>query len=214
MRRYIIDVGCSSDAGIGKMAQQKFGLPVVYIDADKASLDQVAVEPGDIKINRAITTHDGEIEFNFYQHDTHSVLQTNLQEIGRYVDGNTGQRARLADWKAAKVERVQCCRLCTVLRELGIDEVMFLKTDTQGHDLAVIKSLEDEVSRVFQIMCEVQVTDFEVYRGQSKKADVLEYLGGQGFALVAAMAQTYGQEENLLFRRGHVALNTQFPLMA
>ena len=35
---------------------------------------------------------------------------------------------------------------------------MYLKIDTQGHDFEVIKSLEDKLSIVRYIECEVQIT--------------------------------------------------------
>ena len=43
-------------------------------------IDEEDLGTYDIKLNLAITSFDGEIEFNYYQDGTHSILETNLEE--------------------------------------------------------------------------------------------------------------------------------------
>jgi FkbM family methyltransferase len=200
MNRYIIDVGTSYNAPRGIELKNKYGYPVVFIEPNKVSLDKVPSDDNDIKINAAITSYDGEIEFNYYQDGTHSVLETNLEEIYKYIDGYTGINAKIEDWTSWKKEKVKCYKLSSLIKELNIDEVFYLKIDTQGHDFEVIKSLEEKVKIVQYIECEVQITPFEVYKNQSKKEELINYLINKNFELIFTEKQTYDQEENLIFK--------------
>lgn len=199
MKKYIIDVGTSHNAPRGIELKKKYGYPVIFIEPNKESLDKVPSDELDIKINAAITSYDGEIDFNYYQDGTHSILETNLNEIHKYIDGYSGTNAKVEDWKCWKKEKVKCFKLSTLINELNIDNVVYLKIDTQGHDFEVIKSLGEEIKKVNKIECEVQITDFEVYKNQSKKNELIEYLKNNNFDLISTEKQTYGQEENLIF---------------
>lgn len=199
MNQYIIDIGTSHNAPRGIELKKEYGYPVIFIEPNKEALDRVPSEEGDIKVNAAITSYDGEIEFNYYQDGTHSVLKTNLEEIHKYIDGYSGTNAKIKDWTAWKIEKVKCFKLSTLVEQLNIDEVMYLKIDTQGHDFEVIKSLEEKINIVRYIECEVQTTDFEIYKNQSKKDELIEYLINNNFQLVSTEKQTFNQEENLIF---------------
>lgn len=199
MKKFIIDVGTSHNAPRGLSLKRQYNCPVVFIEPNKSALDRVPSDESDIKINAAITSHDGEVEFNYYQDGTHSILETNLDEIHKYIDGYSGTYATIENWKSWKKEKVKCFKLSTIINNLQIDEVIHLKIDTQGHDFEVIKSLEDKINLVKFIECEVQVTDFEVYKNQSKKIDLVDFLISNNFELISEEKQTYDQEENLIF---------------
>lgn len=202
MNTYIIDVGTSHNAPRGIELRNQTGLPVIFIEPDTYALNQVPAIDGDIKLNCAIAPYDGEIEFNFYQQGTHSVLKTNVEEISKkYIDGYSWKIARKEDWIPKMTVNVPCKKLSTIIKELNIDEIPYLKIDTQGYDLEVIKSLEEYTNIVKYIECEVQTTDFEVYINQSKKEDIIEYLSSRGFELIITESQTFNQEENLIFER-------------
>jgi FkbM family methyltransferase len=199
MKQYIIDVGTSHNAPRSIELRNEYGYPVIFIEANKDALDKVPANNGDIKINAAITSYDGEVEFNYYQDGTHSILETNLEEIHKYIDGYSGTNATIENWTAWKKEKVKCYKLNSIIKELEIDEIAYLKIDTQGHDFEVIKSLEDKIGIVRYIECEVQITDFEIYRRQSKKEELLNFLIESNFELIHTEKQTHNQEENLIF---------------
>jgi FkbM family methyltransferase len=204
MKKYIIDVGTSHNAPVGILLKKRYNCPAIFIEANKSALERVPSDNNDIKINAAITSYDGEIEFNYYQDGTHSVLETNLEEIHKYIDGYSGTYATVENWTAWKKEKVKCLKLSTIITDFGVDEVPHLKIDTQGHDFEVIKSLEEKISIVRMIECEVQITNFEVYKNQSKKDELIDYLTHNGFELISEEKQTYDQEENLIFLNKHI----------
>lgn len=207
MNTVIIDIGTSWGAPNGWRLKRLYNLPAVFIDADIDALRRVPAEERDIKVHGAITSYDGEIEFNFYPGDgTHSVLETNTEEMNKYlVPGDGGPVPSCAEgWTVVRKVKVPCATLKTVIEKLKIDFVQFLKIDTQGHDFEVIKSLGDKFNIVKFIKCEVQVTDFEVYKNQSKKEDVVNFLKEKGFELINISKETFDQEEDLIFENKNI----------
>jgi hypothetical protein len=76
----------------------------------------------------------------------------------------------------------------------------FIKTDTQGNDLKVIKSLGKYINNVKKIQVEVQLQ--ELYKNSPKKEDIVEYMNSNNFELIDV---DYGEkskeyEEDLTFK--------------
>ena len=200
MSQYIIDVGTSHNAPRGIELKKQYGLPVIFIEPNRSALDRVPAQSNDIKLNLAITSFDGEIEFNYYQDGTHSILETNLDEIHNYIDGYTGKNAIKEKWTAWKKEKVKCMRLDSIINQYSISLIPHLKIDTQGHDFEVIKSAGSKIKIIKYIECEVQVTNFEIYKNQSKKQELIKYMIDNDFELIELTKQTFDQEENLTFK--------------
>jgi hypothetical protein len=59
----------------------------------------------------------------------------------------------------------------------------------------VIRSAGERLRDIDRISLEVQTTPFELYRGASRKEEVLAYLGAAGFELVGVEPQSFDQEE-------------------
>ncbi len=96
---------------------------------------------------------------------------------------------------------VPTIRLDTFMDRMGIQTVDFLKIDTQGMDLAVVRSAGRRLRDITKITLEVGVAAVPLYVGAPCKDEVLSFFDEAGFALVGAEKQTYGQEENLTFIR-------------
>lgn len=171
----------------------------MFIEPDAKALAEVPAAEGDLKISAAITNFDGTADFYFYQDGTHSLLQTNLAEIHRYIDGYSGKPARVQDWTCREKIQVPCFTLHTLICRHRIDRIPALKVDAQGHDLEVIKSLGASLAFVNRIECEVQVTPFEVYKNQTDRRELIAFLHKENFRLIRSERQTFDQEENLIF---------------
>jgi FkbM family methyltransferase len=200
---WIIDIG-AFDGQKGKSLANEFGggFRILYIEPDCEIFKKIETTPQDLALNIAIADHDGEIDFLFYQPGTHSVLKTNPKVIeSGYVDGFTGKKAAQGDWSEKKKIRVPCRRLDSLCREYGIDSVRFLKVDTQGFDLEVLKSLGNDIKKVDELVCEVQLDGFQIYEGAAKKQEFIDYLHKKGFLWIRHEFQTFAQEQNLYFKR-------------
>jgi len=104
-----------------------------------------------------------------------------------------------------KVERaltVPTIRLDTFMDLVGLERIDFLKIDTQGMDLAVVRSAGRRIRDIARIAVEVAVVPVPLYKGAPSKDEILTFFREAGFALVRTESQTYGQEENLTFVKG------------
>jgi FkbM family methyltransferase len=103
------------------------------------------------------------------------------------------------NFKTKSVIEVTTKRLDTFMKEHGIKVVDFIKIDTQGHDLAVVKSLGSDLERVKEICLEVQIVNFELYKGAATKDQVEEFMGKNKFEVFVTRSWSRNQEENIWF---------------
>ena len=103
-----------------------------------------------------------------------------------------------------EIEKVKTIRLDTFIERYNLinksqQYIDFIKTDTQGNDLKVIKSLGKYINNVKKIQVEVQLQ--ELYKNSPKKEDIVEYMNSNNFELIDV---DYGEkskeyEEDLTF---------------
>lgn len=145
-----------------------------------------------VVIPMAVAETDGHAEFHVNAFDAASSLMKMDEDVRR-------------SWAGGEVLREECVltvptiRLDTFMRLLEISRVDFLKIDTQGMDLAVVKSAGARLRDITKITLEVDITSVPLYSGAPSKDDVLTFLSQAGFSLVSVEKQTQGQEENLTF---------------
>ena len=84
---------------------------------------------------------------------------------------------------------------------LRIPRVDFLKIDTQGADLAVLRSAGSRLRDIAKITVEVDVTPNRLYQGSASKDEIAVFMQNSGFEMVGDETQSDGQEENLTFAR-------------
>lgn len=94
---------------------------------------------------------------------------------------------------------VHCIRLIDFVKEHNIKLIDFLKIDTQGHDFEVIKSLDDFIYNVKELVCEVQIVDYELYKNSSSKKDLVDYMEKKNFSIYKIQKWSHDQEENIWF---------------
>lgn len=108
-------------------------------------------------------------------------------------------------WVGVENHKVECTvtvptiRLDTFMDLVGLQRIDFLKVDTQGTDLAVVRSAGRRLRDIVRIALEVAIAPVPLYKGAPSKGDVLSFFKEAGFALVRTESQTHGQEENLTF---------------
>lgn len=200
----IIDVGCADTGYAGKKYKTILNLPCIYIDADQLALEKIDIDPDDLCILAAISSTNGIGKFNLYQEYTHSLLEIDLNNIEKYIDGFTGKPSNRSDWEKRGQLLIPKLSLESIIESMSITKIKMLKIDTQGHDLEVIKGLGEYISIVDYIMCEVQNTKFELYINQSSKSELLQYMQKHNFSVVDWQTQSFGQEENLTFKNNNI----------
>jgi FkbM family methyltransferase len=93
-------------------------------------------------------------------------------------------------------------RLDSFMLEHNIDHIDFLKIDTQGNDLNVVKSLGQNINSVSTIELEVQLKS--LYKNASTKPEIIDFMNNKNFVLISEQNNNpclQGYEEILTFQR-------------
>lgn len=105
------------------------------------------------------------------------------------------------DLKVTEIIEVETIRLDTFIEQNGnIPFISYLHIDTQGHDLAVLKSLGQYIGMVHSGCVEVpQSKEVQLYKNQHSKEEMMEFLNDNGFEVKQIQHQM--NEDNLYFSR-------------
>ncbi|HZU20821.1 MAG TPA: FkbM family methyltransferase [Gaiellaceae bacterium] len=84
---------------------------------------------------------------------------------------------------------------------VGAEESGYLKADVQGHELAVLRGAERTIRRCAAV--ELELSFVPLYEGQPLAHDLMAWLAGRGFGLVAVdVSWRHPQTGNLLAANG------------
>jgi FkbM family methyltransferase len=97
-----------------------------------------------------------------------SPLPINEQALRSWIGGDV--------LKVESIVFVPTIRLDTFMKLMKIDKVDFLKIDTQGTDLSVVKSAGDRLPDIAKITLEVDVAPMRLYFGAPSKDEVVAFL--------------------------------------
>ena len=100
------------------------------------------------------------------------------------------------------VAEIETKRMDTFMKENCIDHIDFIKVDTQGNDLNVVKSLGEMINKVDIIEMEVQMKSF--YKESCSREEIFEFMQKNNFDLVSEEENGFSQWENerrLVFKR-------------
>ena len=140
------------------------------------TLSAVAAEDGNWRVeNVALGPNEGEMEINICKG---SVFNSFLPPTDNWTD-----RFR-SETQVMTTERVRVRPLASVIDEILATRRfsnLFVKMDTQGYDLEVIKSAGDRLRHVSAIQTELAARP--TYQGMPSLAEALTNLGGLGFEI-------------------------------
>lgn len=188
-----IDVGAHHGEVTLWCAQQNPGLKVYAFEPNlRAASSLFGRAPNYIVIPFAVDETDGNSEFHLNSLEGASSLLAMDENARRSWKGGEALREE-------SIVSVPTIRLDTFMSMAGIARVDFLKIDTQGNDLAVIRSAGQRLRDIRKITLEIDVASKRLYKGSPSKQEVLSFLQAAGFRLVSNELQSYGQEENLTF---------------
>lgn len=144
----------------------------------------------------AVSETDGETTFNIA-----GQCDWGCSSLLEFSEGLEETWPGRTDFKVTDRVTVKTTRLDTFLEtHPEISSIDYLHVDTQGSDLAVLRSLGDKISMVREGVVEVpQSTDVMLYKGQHTKEDMIKFLNENDFEVFDVVSQM--NEENLKFRR-------------
>lgn len=178
---YVIDIGSNVGDITRELIQDKnnFVISVEPIPSLANNLKNLESNHSNLKvINCAISDEDG--EQTFYINEPHCT--SSLKKFNDEVKNKWPNRL---NYKEKII--VKTIKLSTLIEELSLQNeiISFLKIDTQGSDLDVIKSSEKYLSNIKEIKCETFITDKnnDLYIDESKSDEVIEFMNQNNFIL-------------------------------
>lgn len=130
---------------------------------------------GDVTVHQtALGSEPGQAEFTLYS-------DSKLASLHRFNETGVRVWDDPATADVVEVVSVPVTTLDSLLDEIDLGERLWLKIDTQGHDLAVIDGLDRHLGRVVGIQSEIAFTP--LYAGAPEAWTHLEALASKGFRL-------------------------------
>jgi len=173
----LVDVGASGGLNRRWERVRKF-LRVVGFEPDGRAFAELGKKgnAGQKFINAALHHSDGTIRLHLTRnHECSSILAPNTAFLGQFPDPGRFDVVGGVDLKATRLTR-------GVLRKEGIDDVDFLKVDTQGSEYYILQGAKDLLNEcIFGV--EVEVEFSPIYEKQPLFSDVDVLLRGSGFSL-------------------------------
>ena len=153
--------------------------------------------------NIAISNFDGEAQFNCHNITGFSSL------LAMDVESDFAKKCERASYAGCtvinKTPIVKVKKLKTIMEEESIPYVNYIKIDTQGNDLEVIKSLEEKIALVDIIHMEVQLKP--LYKNGATPQEILNYMTVHNFNLIHSEtnggAENIGYEDNWTFKNNN-----------
>jgi FkbM family methyltransferase len=190
-----IDVGAHNGETTLGLANHNPGLKIYALEPNLAAVSRVIGRaPNFIVFPFAVGESDGHAELQINAHETaSSLLPLSADGVREWIGGD--------QLRVVSRMTVPTIRLDTFMNLMEIESVDLLKVDTQGMDLAVVRSAGSRLGDIRKIVLEVSVAPLPAYTGAATKEEVVAFLGQAGFALRGSELQTHDQEENLTFEK-------------
>lgn len=150
--------------------------------------------------NIAISNFNGDAKFNCHTLTGFSSL------LDMDVESEFAHKCEKINYSGCSIIKktpfVKIKKLKTIMEEECLNYINYIKIDTQGNDLEVIKSLEEKIEAVDVICMEVQLKP--LYKNGATPQDILNYMTKYNFDLVHAEtnggADNIGYEDNWTFK--------------
>lgn len=177
----LVDIGASGSIHREWKAFAKHAVCLAF-DADDREFGYISDESKGFKklyiYNSLVSAKDGE-QTDFYLTSSPYCSST-LEPDNKALE----EWAFASKFQTEKKVTVKNTTLPKVLADLKIDKVDWLKTDTQGIDLSIFRSLPDEIQRK-ALVVELEPGIIDSYKGEDKLYKVFEYFDGLPFWLGA-----------------------------
>lgn len=173
----LIDIGASGELHSKWRRIAKHSICIAF-DADSRELGFTEKESDTFKklivFNSAVTDKpDNEIDFYLTKSPfCSSALEPNLESLKEWSFEELFHVNRKIKLKATQLD--------IALKEAGISYIDWFKTDTQGTDLRLFKSLPDRI-RSTVLAAEFEPGILDGYKGEDKLYEVMQYMHSQRF---------------------------------
>lgn len=153
--------------------------------------------PNYVVVPKAITDYDGTV--TFYIAGQHDWGCSSIHEFNDNLDETWPGRT---DFKKTEEIEVECITMRTFILENNIERIDYMHCDTQGNDLAVLRSFGDCIDRLVGGKVEV-FNKNPLYKGIDNSCDnVSRFLKANGFYVKRVESNDpFNNEMNITFSR-------------
>jgi len=177
----LVDIGASGSIHREWKAFAKHAVCLAF-DADDREFGYISDESKGFKklfiYNSLVSAKEGE-QTDFYL-TASPYCSSTLEPDGKALE----EWAFASKFQTEKKVTVKNTTLPKVLADLKIDKIDWLKTDTQGIDLSIFRSLPESIQRK-ALVVELEPGIIDSYKGEDKLYKVFEYFDGLPFWLGA-----------------------------
>lgn len=173
----LLDIGAAGEIDKKWRAIARHSVCIAF-DADEREMGYVVRETSGYRklyVYNCIVTDavTGEADFHLTRSpQCSSLLKPRQEDLDNWAFGDY--------FRVERTVRLKTVALPDVLAELGIDKVDWFKTDSQGTDLRLFRSLgEDRIARV--LAAEFEPGFMDAYRGEDKLWSLLAYMEDKPF---------------------------------
>jgi len=152
---------------------------VVGFEPDDREFSKLSPSPNRLFLNLAVSQESADLEFYVSREPgKSSVYEPNFDELRNFPDAQRFETVYQVLIPASRVGSLD-----TVLRQHQIQDVDFLKLDTQGNEMSILMGSQDYL-RESVLGLKVEVEFLEMYKSQPLFADVDIFVRKQGFQLM------------------------------
>lgn len=198
----VIDIGACIGSEISEL--KHYSKNVLCIEPNPECIKNL---PSDvIKLQYALKRYNKK-NVNFYIFEDFvksSLLDINNKIEEFYIDWKTRQLVNKKDWTPNKVIQIDQTTLSEIIDRFNITKIYFLKIDTQGSDLEILKGIRDNHFKIIdEVKCEVILNEIDTpYLNQTNTYfNTIKFMESKGYKLINEEYQTAEQEKNLFFKR-------------
>ena len=119
-------------------------------------------------------------------------------------------------FRTTETVQVHAIRMDKFIIDRRLNRITFVRIESQGTGLDVVKSFGQQISKVMEFAIKVHTIPFDIYQNQTTKQELIDYLDKKGFSVYGAQKWSRDQEEIIWFvnrkfsRSGHL-MHLDFP---
>lgn len=198
-RSLFLDVGANEGLWSKKILQKFKSCKIIAVEPIK---NLTYKNKKILIINKAVDINRGKLR-NFYitrEKVTSSLLKQERSIINKFITfkDKKGLVHKKSDYDVVKKIKVKTARLDDLIKKFKVKEIHYLKIDTEGNDLNVLKSLGKDINKVWGFELETWNEKKTLWKKQHWLRECINFIEKKNFKIVRKFIHGKGRSTDLL----------------